>query len=144
MRTKALIHAAKLALVFLLVGCSSAGDGSSGATAELGIGGGRWTGLGGVGGATSSAASHPGFAANPTGGGESGGAAGTGEPGSHETAVGGKSGGGACSFFGSIFKCPGSSSTPGTKTEGGSGGHRGATPAGSAGGAGTTVIPRLL
>jgi hypothetical protein len=164
MRTRALIHAAKLALVFLLVGCSSSGDGSSGATAELGIGGGRWTapgsataptrdgegkdlGVGGVGGATPSE-SHPGVAGNPTGGKEPGGAAGAGCASAHETGAGGKSGG-ACSFFGGIFRCPGSSSAPGTKTEGGSGGHRGATPAepGSTGGAGPgagTVIPRLL
>jgi len=171
MRTKTLIHAAKLALVFLFVGCSSSGDGSSGATAELGIGGGHWAGpatvqaglggaptrdgggkdlgVGGIGGAMPSA-SHPGTAGNPTDDGrEQGGAAGAGCASAHETGVGGKSGSGACSFFGGIFKCPGSSSAPGSKTEGGSGGHRGATPAdpGSTGGAGPgagTVIPRLL
>jgi hypothetical protein len=158
MRTKRFIQAAKLALVFLFVGCSSSGDGSTGQTAaaELGVGGGGWSssdhgGQGGIagptglGGATAPTTEHPGSTPGSTGAGN----AGAPDPG-----AGGKSGS-PCSFFGSIFKCPGKSSTPTPGGSTGSGGHSGSggrsgkgtpeTGGGASGGtAGGGVIPRVL
>jgi hypothetical protein len=168
MRTKRLIQAAKLALVFLFVGCSSSGDSSTGQTAaaELGIGGGGWSssaghagsgdqgGQSGFAGATVPTTEHPG--SNP-------GSAGAGNAGAHDPGAGGNSGGkttgSPCSFFGSIFKCPGKSSTPTPGGSTGGAGHTGSgartgtgtpeTGGGASGGAGGgagggAVIPRIL
>lgn len=153
MRTKRLIQAAKLALVFLFVGCSSSGDGSTttGQTAELGVGTQTdHTGQGGCAGHGAAMATTELPTSHPGAGGADASDATPQTPG-----AGGKSGSGGCIFFGSIFKCPGKGSTPspgssssGTAGHTGSGGRNGGgtpeTGAGTGGSSGHATIPWIL